>query len=148
MIGWSSTSCIQPAWTGKAKNAIFGNGKLKFIVWELILRFPQGIVIRDFVLFQGSGVRLAFSIWNPFSKGPFQKIRCFSVGTRYSSILDPSISVRLCVLALSLGIVFINRRGFDCLQCKTWEFYLCWIVRERTRWECLQSGPRCQKRKV
>ena len=38
-IGLSSTSCIQPAWTGKAKNAIFGNGKLKFIVVALRIDF-------------------------------------------------------------------------------------------------------------
>ena len=32
-------------------------------------------------------------------------------GKRYSSIFDLSISVRFCSLALSLGIVFINRKG-------------------------------------
>ena len=63
-------------------------------------------------------MRLAISIRNPFSKGRFQNIRRFSPRTHYFSILDLSISVRFCSLALSLSIVFMNWRGFDCFRCK------------------------------
>ena len=64
---------------GKARNDIFGNGQLKFTVDALRIELsPQGNVIRDFVLFLASGVRLASSLKTPRSKGRFQKAKCFS----------------------------------------------------------------------